>query len=62
MKDKETNTSVEIKAIFEDAIDAVKIRPSKRKVSFGKKEEVAYMNLNLVPNKGKLPDRKKLPI
>eukprot|EP00973_Karenia_brevis_P047033 6527920-Karenia_brevis.AAC.1 len=61
MKDKETITSVEVKALLEDAIDAIKIKPSRRKVSFGKEESLAYMNLTLIPSKDELPARKQLP-
>eukprot|EP00973_Karenia_brevis_P037220 5131084-Karenia_brevis.AAC.1 len=56
MKDKTTITSVEVKALLEDAIDAIKIKPSKKKVSFGKEESVAYMNFEcLEPSKEELP-------
>eukprot|EP00973_Karenia_brevis_P085364 11846836-Karenia_brevis.AAC.1 len=44
MKDKTTITSVEAKALLEDAIDLIKVKPSKKKVSFGEQESVAYMN------------------
>eukprot|EP00973_Karenia_brevis_P014537 1984157-Karenia_brevis.AAC.1 len=61
MKDKEAITSVEVKALLEDAIDNIKIKPSKRKVSFGKEESLAYMNLDFIPSKDELPVRKQLP-
>eukprot|EP00973_Karenia_brevis_P046464 6443447-Karenia_brevis.AAC.1 len=44
MKDKATTTSTELKALLEDSIDVIKVKPSKKKVSFGKEESVAYMN------------------
>eukprot|EP00973_Karenia_brevis_P039074 5396337-Karenia_brevis.AAC.1 len=31
MKDKDTITSVEVKALLEEAIDVIKIKPSKKK-------------------------------
>eukprot|EP00973_Karenia_brevis_P019406 2661325-Karenia_brevis.AAC.1 len=38
MKDEGTITSVEIRALLEDAIDVIKVKPSKKRVSFGKEE------------------------
>eukprot|EP00973_Karenia_brevis_P048886 6781508-Karenia_brevis.AAC.1 len=59
MKDKTTIISVEGKALLEDAIDVIKDKPSKKKVSFGKEESVAYMNYeSLEPSKEELPGMK----
>eukprot|EP00973_Karenia_brevis_P034437 4750273-Karenia_brevis.AAC.1 len=56
MKDKTAITSVEVKALLEDAIDVIKVKPSTKKVSFGKEESFAYMNFeSLEPSKEELP-------
>eukprot|EP00973_Karenia_brevis_P083787 11627706-Karenia_brevis.AAC.1 len=59
MKDKDTITAVEVKALLEDAIDVIKVKPSEKKVSFGKEESAAYMNFeSLEPSKEELPGMK----
>eukprot|EP00973_Karenia_brevis_P041083 5685031-Karenia_brevis.AAC.1 len=63
MKGETTITSTEIKVLLEDSIDAVKVKPSKKKASFGKEESIAYMNfLPPEPSSEELPGPKQLPI